>query len=797
MESLFLNPSLIWIGLPLLGLPILIHLINLMRHKRIQWAAMEFLLAAYKKSKTWVILKQLLLLLMRIAAVAAIMFIVAQPIVQGGLDFLGGNVSHHIVLLDDSYSMSDVHGSETAYEIARRGVMSIASKAASARGAQEFTLLRFSEAAKKNPVPDTNAMRVAADFESTLEPILGRHEASQTAVGPEAAIDAIGKLLDEGRDETRIVYIVSDFRQKEWESAEGLRDKLASLRDRGIDVKLVRTIDKENDNITLTSLEAVQGTRAKDVPIELEVKVKNNGKIVRDVTVSLKSDGKSIPDLIIPKVQPDEEETRKFSVSFPAAGPHWVEASLSADEVAADNYRYWSIDLPLDIPVLICTPQPQSQDAYYLDITLKAQLDEIPTGIITQIETPQYLGTHDLNRFQSIYLTNVSRLQENEVAALEEYVRNGGGLAVFLGEDTQPRWFNEAMYQAGAGLSPVPISSKVELLPSPDTRTPDLIPNTEHPVFRIFSYSPDEFVNQVKVGEYWALERDFNAKDDQILCSLRNNAPLVVENRTFGTGRVVVYLMAADRSMSNWPSNPSYLVSMMVLQSYLSKQKEASFDIGAPFELNNLPPDEYNAEVEFVRQGQDPMSVRVQATTQEAAAGQPQTPETSTDGSGTAAPEQPPADHAGAITPVAFRPQDQQPPAGDGGTNASGTNPAGSSGSTLPTRAAKLEETDLAGVYSAKLSKIGAASPEVVIRSYNVDPDEGRLAISPPESLAATLNLKGLQILNVNDLGGGSGAAQQSNISQYLLYGLIILLIGEQILAYSASYHTPVPGGAR
>ncbi|MGH7137009.1 MAG: BatA domain-containing protein, partial [Pirellulales bacterium] len=42
MQS-FINPSLLW-GLALVAVPVLIHLINLLRHRRVPWAAMEFLL---------------------------------------------------------------------------------------------------------------------------------------------------------------------------------------------------------------------------------------------------------------------------------------------------------------------------------------------------------------------------------------------------------------------------------------------------------------------------------------------------------------------------------------------------------------------------------------------------------------------------------------------------------------------------------------------------------------------------------------------------------------------------------
>ena len=49
---------LVWWGLPLVAVPLVIHLINLLRHRRVEWAAMEFLLASRKKYRTRVLLRQ-------------------------------------------------------------------------------------------------------------------------------------------------------------------------------------------------------------------------------------------------------------------------------------------------------------------------------------------------------------------------------------------------------------------------------------------------------------------------------------------------------------------------------------------------------------------------------------------------------------------------------------------------------------------------------------------------------------------------------------------------------------------
>ncbi len=64
-DNLFTSSPSIWGGLiaAAIGVPVLIHLINLMRHKTVKWAAMEFLLKSHKKNRNWVWLKRICKLL--------------------------------------------------------------------------------------------------------------------------------------------------------------------------------------------------------------------------------------------------------------------------------------------------------------------------------------------------------------------------------------------------------------------------------------------------------------------------------------------------------------------------------------------------------------------------------------------------------------------------------------------------------------------------------------------------------------------------------------------------------------
>lgn len=135
--------ALTW-GFLLTLLPLLIHLINLLRHRRVKWAAMDFLLQSYKKHRRWVWLKQLLLLLLRMLIVALIVAMLAQWTPKNRiLEALGGATTHHYVLIDDSLSMSELTGDATCFDIALAEVRRVVRQSQADGSPHRLTLIRF------------------------------------------------------------------------------------------------------------------------------------------------------------------------------------------------------------------------------------------------------------------------------------------------------------------------------------------------------------------------------------------------------------------------------------------------------------------------------------------------------------------------------------------------------------------------------------------------------------------------------------------------------------------------------
>src|SRR5277367_3974174 len=96
----FLQPMLLP-ALALVLLPIIIHLINQRRFQTVKWAAMMFLLAANRMSRGYARLRQWLIMAMRMAAIATLVFAVSRPLAGGWLGLAaGGRADTTMILLD-------------------------------------------------------------------------------------------------------------------------------------------------------------------------------------------------------------------------------------------------------------------------------------------------------------------------------------------------------------------------------------------------------------------------------------------------------------------------------------------------------------------------------------------------------------------------------------------------------------------------------------------------------------------------------------------------------------------------
>ena len=734
-----LYPTLLTVWLPvLIGVPVLIHLINLMRHRKVRWAAMSFLLESQKKNQNWIRFKEILLLLTRMAAMAAVVVMLAGPLASLNWSRLfSGGLVHHVLLVDDSLSMSDQWNNTTAMKNASGVVEHLLERMEHHPGAHLVTLLRFSDAAAGRG-PDLVRQRVRGDLPQQKQSILNLIRPSQLAAGPLEALQAVKEKIGQQKDENLVVYLISDFRSDQWRNAKPLREAIRMLTDDKAKVELVRCVDRARPNLAITALAPAAGILAADVPLKFDVEVTNYDAVpVRNVQVLLESQTnpgnspstgrQALPAVTLQRIEPGQTARQSFSARFPTAGDHEIHARLGGDALAADNERFCVVRLPAEIPLLIVDGKPGSVDAQLLSLPRQ----KVRTGLRSQIVGVPYLHEQPLEKFAAIFLVNIASLDAGEVAALKNYVSSGGSVVFFAGDSTRADFVNQSLYDHGKGFFPLPLTSQASLVVDRLDKTPDLQVDLTHPIFqRTFAGSRNSFLYSILVDRYFASTKDWapaQGEGVRVLASLRSHAPLIVEKR-FGQGTCLAVLTTVAPVWNNWAPNPSFVITLMEMKVYLTSRHidQPEYQVGQTVSVP-LSKEQYAPEVEFVR-------------------------------------------------PV-------------GKTAVRETIQAKADGQTERMQAA-FDKTGESGIYEARLKRTDGAT-EVRRFAANVSSSEGNLTLLTGGELKIALADVPAMVHEATDFSGPVTQQAELNLgSQWWFLALVLgILVGEQLLAYSASYH--------
>lgn len=508
MLSLFLNPWTFLAGAALISAPIIIHLINRIRFRRIKWAAMEFLLKAQKRMRRRKILEQLLLLFLRCLLVflAGILF---ARYLGGGCGGQPGQETRpttHLVILDDTPSMADAwrreDGTPTdAYTEAKRLVYEkLMPAAGEATTAQTFQVVRLSEMDKPFPAKYEDG-RVSATnidaMESHLKPLQVATVRRSLKDGLTQAKVLLGYAP---ASDAKVIHVISDLRNVEWaEDGQAITDKLGELKELGVTVHLIdvanpaRKPDRKSpqftDNVAIIEVKPRNRVVALNQQTDIEVRIKNFGGIdLKDVRVEFLVNGVKgpVPTMVFNNLPANQEKVQSVSGTFTQTGTRerpldrfsLITAYLASGEaggLAIDNVRHTVVEVRPKLQVLVVEGRPDKRqrpegDSFYMRKLFLENKDFSGFDWVPPLDKPALkpsdLDAYDLRPFSTIYLLNVPSLSAAAVANLERFVKEGGGVGVFLGPDVQPEEYNKLLHRKNDatgvidGFFPVPLPVK-------------------------------------------------------------------------------------------------------------------------------------------------------------------------------------------------------------------------------------------------------------------------------------------------------------------------------------------------
>ncbi|MDE0324816.1 MAG: BatA domain-containing protein [Candidatus Poribacteria bacterium] len=259
----FLQP-LALIALPLVALPIIIHLINQHRHRTIPWAAMMFLMTAKRMSKGMARLRHFFILLMRVLAIAALIFVVSRPLSGGWLGSIGlGKPDATLILLDRSPSMEmqDLQVGQSKRSMALQKLAELLEQ-----GDYGTHLVLIDSATGQlqevdSPkallnLPMTESTATSADIPAMLETALAYLKANES-----------------GRAD---LWFCSDLNENDWDVDSGrwnaIREEFAQLE--GIHHFLLAYTDSPSGNLSVRVENVQRWTRGNDAELILDVVVR-------------------------------------------------------------------------------------------------------------------------------------------------------------------------------------------------------------------------------------------------------------------------------------------------------------------------------------------------------------------------------------------------------------------------------------------------------------------------------------------------------------------------------------------
>jgi hypothetical protein len=400
MMSFFLNPWTFVIGGLLVGMPIIIHLINRIRFRRVKWAAMEFLLKAQKRMRRRKIIEQLILLLLRCLLIFLLGLLFARFLGFVGKDQKESRPTTHIIILDDTPSMADAwrreDGSNTdGFGEAKRLIgEKLMPATAEATNAQTMHVVRLSDLdatypektkevdGKKVPRSDDEIRSDARVNGKNIEAMKDYLQSLQVSTVRRSLVNGMRKakeMLDAAPPgDARVIHVVSDLRAVDW-AADGptIQDLMREFKEADIKLHLIdvgnpaRKDDRKSpqfsDNVAIVELKPRNRVVSVNQQTDIEVRVKNFGSTdLKDVGISfyLNGQGNIITSIQIPTLPANQERSQTVSVTFTRTGDkekpldrfNIVTAALSTPEpggLAIDNYRHTVVEVRDTVKVLI------------------------------------------------------------------------------------------------------------------------------------------------------------------------------------------------------------------------------------------------------------------------------------------------------------------------------------------------------------------------------------------------------------------------------------------------------------
>lgn len=531
----FLYPGFLF-ALAAIIIPVIIHLYNFRRFKKVYFSNVRFLKAVEQQTSSRQTIKNRLILIARVLAIVFLVLAFAKPYIADKRSGDAFQLQVVSVYVDNSYSMETVSKEGSLLDEAKRKAKEIASA---------YSL-------------NDRFQLVTNDFEGRHQRLLGHDDflnavdevkISNNTRNVEQILSRQSEIFSSEPNSKKNIYLISDFQRN-------ILGATHAKVDSGITVRLIKLKANALPNVSVDSVWFTSQVHRPGQTEKLVVKLRNNSD----------QDASRVPvKLIINKQQkalgsisvtPRGTTIDTLSFGRLAAGWQSGEVSINDYPIVFDDRFYFSFKIRSNLPVLSINGNNPST---YLQAVYKSdpffQLENMPIGNVNYSR---------LSSYPLLILNEIGDLSTGLVQQLITYVRKGGSLIVFPSLTGNQSGLTSLLQNLNTDVP--------ETVVTADTKVSAL--NVQHPVFSgVFDRMPSN--------------PDLPSAKTYLQYSVRSNTnrKAILEfpgRRTFfseyfsGKGRVYLSAVPLDEKASNLVRH-SVFVPLMFQTALLSLRNQKLF----------------------------------------------------------------------------------------------------------------------------------------------------------------------------------------------------------------------------
>lgn len=534
----FLYPSFLW-ALLAIAIPIIIHLFYFRRFKKIYFTNVKYLQEIKEETSSRNKIKNLLILLSRILAVAALVFAFAQPFIPQGDTVKTGNNAVS-VFVDNSFSMQATQDEVPLIDIAKEKARQIVNAYTEEDRFQVLT--HAFEGRHQRLVSKEDALSLIGEIEISpevrkLSKVVNRQK------------QAVGN-----QEENEILYLISDFQVSIYD-LEDYRDTTAEL-----NLLPLQAIQEKNVSLDSVWLES-------PVPIinqtnKLIVKITNHSDDAAEgVRLSMLKDGQEKPEGTF-NIPARTSQVDTINLSLLKTGWHTAELRITDYPIQFDDKVYIALNVQEDIKVLAIN---DGQPNKYLTALYK--------GLNNYTLTNQNQSAVDyaqIKEYDLVILNDLRDISTGLASELDNYVVNGGNALIFPSAAASQSSYNNLLNAIGANTLQGLEKEK---------RTVSSINRDEFIFSEVYEYVGRN-ITLPTTNANWKLT-NYQSRAQESLLRYRDGTPYLVKY-VRGEGHLYLCASGLDSELNNLSQNAEIFVPMLYKMAIAStKSASISYTIGS------------------------------------------------------------------------------------------------------------------------------------------------------------------------------------------------------------------------